>query len=392
MSIIFELSDPVIVLLAVAAICAATVCLYYCTYIRRVGRRRRQCSLTIDTPQGETPHWPAASVIVYAQGESERLEALLPMVLGQDYGGQFEVIVVNEGDSADVRNVIGDLQLAHRNLYLTFTPDGARNLSRKKLALTLGIKAARHNVVVHTTSDAVITSKLWLAKIMRHFNNPATGIVLGYSAPADDCRIGRGTSFDYACSSVSWISAAIGHRPYRGTELNLAYRRELFFENKGFSRSLNLHFGDDDIFISEIATRDNTVTELSPEAVVRFGSYDMAATLRDASVRRLFTERFISRKPMPRLAIGEIALWLTVLASGVAIFLDYTNIVTIAAAAALIIVSMISVAMAWRNATAALELRRLTLTAPWLTLAQPFRRISTSIFSGLSKQKKYTWD
>lgn len=392
MSFNFDLQVYTIILLAAAALFAAIVCFYYCPYVRRVTRRRRQCCLTVDTPEGQRPDWTPVSIIIYAQGEADRLENLLPVVLRQDYGGTFEVIVINEGDSADVRGVINALQLAHRNLYLTFTPDGARNLSRKKLALTLGIKAARHEVIVNTTADAIISSDRWLEKIMRHFNNPATGIVLGYAAPADDSEISLSTSFCFGCDSVAWIAAAIGNRAYRGTELNIAYRRKLFFENKGFSRSLNLHFGDDDIFISEIATRDNTITELSPESVVRFSNYDMNASLRSSAIRRRFTEGFIHNKPLPRLALGECALWLTVLSAGAAIAWDYTNIFTLILAVLLLVAPMAAIAAAWKKTSEAIDLRRIFLSAPLLALIQPFRRLSLSISSGMSKQKKYTWD
>ncbi|MDE5594081.1 MAG: glycosyltransferase [Muribaculaceae bacterium] len=392
MSFNFDFQVYTIILLAVAALSAAIVCFYYCPFVRRVSRRRRECCLTVDTPEGKRPEWVPASIIIYAQGEADRLENLLPVILGQDYGGTFEVIVINEGDSADVRSVINALQLAHRNLYLTFTPDGARNLSRKKLALTLGIKAARYEVVVNTTADAIITSDKWLEKLMRHFNNPETGIVLGYAAPTNDSEIALSTSFCFACDSVAWIAAAIGNRAFRGTELNIAYRRQLFFENKGFSRSLNLHFGDDDIFISEIATRNNTVTELSPESVVRFSNYDMNAALRSTAIRRRFTEGFIHSKPMPRLAFGECALWLALACSGAAIALDYMNLFTIIIAALLIITPMACIAAAWKKTSEAIDLRRIFLSAPLLALAQPFRRMSLSISSGMSKQKKYTWD
>ncbi len=39
--------------------------------------------------------------------------------------------------------------------------------------------------------------------------------------------------------------------PYRGASGNIAFRRDKFFDNKGFSSSLNLRSGDDDIFINE---------------------------------------------------------------------------------------------------------------------------------------------
>jgi len=132
----------------------------------------------------DAPGWPAVSVIVYSQDEADALASLLPVILNQDYPAAFEVIVVNEGDSSDVRNTVEPMQLAYRNLYLTHTPDGARNLSRKKLAITLGVKAARYEVVVLTTVAAIIGSDKWLrAMTSQMVTDPARQIVLGYAAP-----------------------------------------------------------------------------------------------------------------------------------------------------------------------------------------------------------------
>lgn len=388
----FDLSALVIALLSVSAVASVIVLTCYVPFVRRVCLRAKQCLLTIDTEQDATPHWTAASIIIYSQGEADRLESLLPTVLHQDYDGPFEVIVVNEGDSPDVRNVISALQMSNRNLYLTFTPDGARSLSRKKLALTLGIKAARYPVVVQTTTDAIINSDQWLTKILRHFNDQQVGIVLGYAAPSSDINVSRRCSFEFSNDSVAWLSPAIDHRPFRGSELNVAYRRELFFANKGFSRSLNLHFGDDDIFISEIADKTNTVVELSPESVIRFTSYDMASALRDAAIRHIFTSRFIRRKPVAWLSVGEALLWLSILSSAAAVAFDYMNLTTILAALIIILATICFIASIWRKATAALYMRTVSFAAPWLVLAQPFRRLALTLYAQVSKQKKYTWD
>ena len=39
-----------------------------------------------------------------------------------------------------------------------------------------------------------------------------------------------------------------------GIGRNLAYRKELFFQQKGFSKYLNLQRGEDDLFINQLAT------------------------------------------------------------------------------------------------------------------------------------------
>ncbi|MDO5395589.1 MAG: glycosyltransferase, partial [Bacteroidales bacterium] len=306
----FNLSLPVIILLACAAACALLV---WSIYLRRISRVSRYAAsqsgpeaylpdtehtadvtepagegflisndddeddvstdiATNDIPTGTEP----ASIVVYAQDEAESLTRLLHQLLGQRYAPGFEVIVVNEGGSEATADAVTALAVSHSNLYLTYTPDGARNLSRKKLALMLGIKAARHRVVVQTVATACIESPYWLASIMRHFADTSTEVVLGNAMPAatDNGLGSRRRAFDFAASATSWLTSAIAGHPYRGTEYNIAYTRDIFFRNKGFSRSLNLRYGDDDIFISEIANGANTAVELSPDGLVRMAFHN----------------------------------------------------------------------------------------------------------------------
>ncbi|MDE5661678.1 MAG: glycosyl transferase family 2, partial [Muribaculaceae bacterium] len=100
------------------------------SYRRRADRER---------PDRADSEYLPASVIVYSQGEAENLDRLLHSILEQDYPAAFEVIVVNEGESADVRDTVSLLRADNPNLYLTFTPEGVVNLSRKKRAVSLGI-------------------------------------------------------------------------------------------------------------------------------------------------------------------------------------------------------------------------------------------------------------
>jgi hypothetical protein len=49
----------------------------------------------------------------------------------------------------------------------------------------------------------------------------------------------------------------------------MAYRKSLFFEQKGFSAHLNLQRGDDDLFINQVAKGFNTKVETALDATVR---------------------------------------------------------------------------------------------------------------------------
>ena len=54
--------------------------------------------------------------------------------------------------------------------------------------------------------------------------------------------------------SLRYLGFALAGKPYIGIGRNLAYRKELFFQQKGFSKYLNLQRGEDDLFINELAT------------------------------------------------------------------------------------------------------------------------------------------
>ncbi len=54
-----------------------------------------------------------------------------------------------------------------------------------------------------------------------------------------------------------------------GIGRNMAYRKELFFQRKGYSTYLNLQRGEDDLFINQIATPSNTRVETDINATMR---------------------------------------------------------------------------------------------------------------------------
>lgn len=381
-------------LLFACFVCVLLLAAIYFFRVRNVVRYRRAADS--ERPDKADADYLPASVVIYSQGDAENLTALLESVLGQDYPAAFEVIVVNEGESADVRDAVSMLRASHSNLYLTFTPEGVVNLSRKKLALTLGVKAARYDIVVLTTTAAVIESPLWLRRMMSRFDRDGkTEVVLGFSYvdPEEDEAFGRRKrAFDYVADSVRWLAVAVAGKPFRGTEYNIAYRKEAFMRNKGFARTLNLHYGDDDIFVSEIARKGNTEVELSEDSIVRLRHGNHPRIFGERVLRRLFTESFIRRRPR---VLMPLVGWLQALAvlTGVgAAVIDWPNMQPAIVAAVLIIIMAVLDIVVWRKAMIALKSRRLFLTLPWLSATYPLRRFGRRIRSRVGKQKKYTWD
>lgn len=162
--------------------------------------------------------------------------------------------------------------------------------------------------------------------------------------------------------------------------------------NKGFARTLNLHYGDDDIFVSEIANGANTVVELSEDSLVRLRHGNHPRIFKERVLRRFFTESFIRRRPrfLPPLVgwlqLGAIA---TGIAAGV---VGYPNMQPAVVAAVIVVLMFVLDIYVWRSAMKALKSRTMMLTLPWLSLTYPVRKFFRRLRSRLGRQKKYTWD
>lgn len=386
------MTPEVIVLLSVMALSAIYLIAGLRHYLASVSRRMAKDSLT---PIPDDPSaYPAVSVIVYSEDDAANLEILLPQILEQDYPALFEVIVVNDGAVDSTKDVIGRLEQRYSNLYMTFTPQASRSLSRKKLAVTLGIKAAKYNVVLHTTGNCQIPSRLWLKSMARHFS-PATQVVIGYAAPAvfEGVRHPRKRlhAFDQVRTAVEWLSWAIAGRPYRGTACNLAYRREVFFSNKGFSRSLDLKYGDDDVFISEVAHGHNTAVELSADSMVLEVQSAPVQMHRAEKIRRDYTSSRLRGHARLFFSSCSWAWWLLT-ASAVALSIEgLPSLLPLIVAAVVFFVTCITLMVTWKRTSRSLWSRNLLFTVPWFMWIHPFYTLIYKM-RGISKRgSNLTW-
>lgn len=248
-----------------------------------------------------TKELPPLSVVICARNESENLRRFLPSVLEQDYP-KFEVIVINDGSTDESEAVLSAFEEKYQHLYHSFTPENARYISRKKLALTLGIKASKYDWLVFTEANCMPESNQWLRMMARNFT-PHTQIVLGYSG----YERGKGwlhkrVSFDALFTALRYLGFALAGMPYMGIGRNLAYRKELFFKQKGYSTHLNLQRGEDDLFINQIANADNTRVETDARAIMRMQPVERYKEWKEEKVSYMATARYF--KGAQRLLLG----------------------------------------------------------------------------------------
>lgn len=390
----FNIPVSAIVCFAIALLALIYILLVYGRRLRIVRQRRRECNDESEI-RTEGP-LPMASVIVYVNGRVEELERCLMPILTQEYPGQYEVIVVNDEPTNDVSTLVESLKKDYPNLYLTFTPDTSRNVSHKKLAITLGAKAARGEVIVIVDANTIIGSDRWLERMMIPFTDSSVEVVTGYNVPLLTEQQWRGRKirwFDVMADDITWLSAAISGIPYRACGNNVAYRRAKFFSNKGFSRSLNKKYGDDDIFISEIATKYNTVVELSDAAMGAWGTQrKMGKRMKRYRLQHAFTGRELPKGSRIAMVAGSWMLWLILLASLCgAIVCGITNVVGWGIAAALILAADIAVIVMWRKMLLSFDGPRLMFSLPGIVAWRPLRNLIVMIKSRSDKSANYTW-
>ena len=238
---------------------------FYFRYILAAVRRTKA-----KKEQGAKGEQPGVSVIVCAKNEQQNLRDYMQALFTQDYP-EYEVIVVNDGSVDDSRTFLEFWQKRYRNLKLTFVPLGAQVTSTKKLAITLGAKAAQYDYLLLTDADCRPESTHWISEMMAGFagkEQAQTDIVLGFGAYfTKPTLLNRMIQFDTLLNGLQYLGMAASGHPYMGVGRNLAYRKSLFFAHGGFYGLLNNKAGDDDLFVNREATAQNTAVVCTPDSL-----------------------------------------------------------------------------------------------------------------------------
>lgn len=206
------------------------------------------------------------SVIICAKNEAENLKKNLPEILNQNYN-DFEVVLVNDNSSDDTFEVMEVFAEKYSNIKLVNVKPIEPFWGNKKYALTLGIKATMHEFLVFTDADCKPNSKNWLQEMSSQFSNKKS-IIIGYGAykKVKHSVLNALIRFETLMTAIQYFSYANAGNPYMAVGRNLAYRKAQFFENKGFINHMSVKSGDDDLFVNENASKENTAICFSKDS------------------------------------------------------------------------------------------------------------------------------
>lgn len=339
--------------------------------------------------------YPKVSVVVYSTVNEEILTDFLKTACDQDYP-DYEIIVVCDASfeaSGTLSEKYADL---FKKVYVTFIPPESHNLSRRKLALTLGIKAAKGEIILTTVANSVIPSQSWITTMVTPFiNNPEIELSLGYSHP-DYSEISapgrRYKEFFALLTDTRWIGYALMNKTYRGDGFNLAFRRDTFFRVKGYSKTMHLHTGEDDLFVHEIATPYNTAVSISPEAILTTQWGEGAKRI--FNLRRSqydFTARWLPLAPFVRAGLASTSQWLMLLIGTGAALIALPNLIPAIAAFIVWLAFMISESSIYRQAAEKLQSTPMSWEVPLFWLFKPFNNLWFRAVHRSSRFKNFTW-
>ncbi|MEO6915260.1 MAG: glycosyltransferase [Chitinophagaceae bacterium] len=217
-------------------------------------------------PLKETSQQHPVSVVVCARDAASDLARNLPGIFFQSYPTTHEVIVVNHNSQDDTQYLLEGLHKSFKQLHAVNLSQEALGIPGKKYPLSMGIKEAKHEIILLTDADCVPASEFWISRMQDGYFE-GIDIVLGYGAynkkPGLVNKLIRFETFHTALQYLSYSLAGI---PYMGVGRNLSYRKSLFFKHKGFSSINHVPSGDDDLFISLAATSKNTAIVIEKDS------------------------------------------------------------------------------------------------------------------------------
>ena len=216
---------------------------------------------------------PPLSVVICARNEAENISRFLPDVLKQDYPS-FEVVVVNDCSEDGTDDVLGSLMKQYPHLRVSMIQKDPGFTHTKKLAMLIGIKAAKNDLLVFTDADCKPASPLWLREVAAAAGREKADIVIGYGAYlTEKGLLNSYIRYETMFIAMQYYGMTMAGKPYMGVGRNLAYRKTFFFEKGGFGPHNHIMSGDDDLFVNRTATADNCSLMLSGDSF----TYSVAA-------------------------------------------------------------------------------------------------------------------
>ena len=248
--------NPIIIGISVTIILIAILAVLTSPFLNKLKMGRTE------DIQKQKENLPPISIVLYAHEQTTTLAQNLPVLLEQTYPSSYQVIVVTDKDNLGTEDLMKQLCSKYPHLYVIYLPTSSRYMSRRKLAITLGVKAAQTEWIVITDPTCKPHHTNWLTAMAYHFND-SVGFVMGYTALSNDTP--KSWQFEHAMQAYHRLCAAKHQHAWSTNSPNIALRKSMFMENDGFRNNLRFARGEYDFLVNEYACKTTTDIAIAKE-------------------------------------------------------------------------------------------------------------------------------
>lgn len=206
---------------------------------------------------------PPVTILITAHDNLPELERNLHTFLEQKYPADYQVVVVCQSSDGETIDFLKRQSSENPHLYYTFIPESSRYMSRKKLQITVGVKAAKYEWILLTEPACMACSEDWLASMTRQCQEP-NHLVLGYVSTKESCKGVR--RFDMIRKAYYLLRRAQRSYGYRTNMPNVIFRKSDFMREQGYQGNLEYVRGEYDFLVNKYAECGDTAVELGRQA------------------------------------------------------------------------------------------------------------------------------
>ena len=199
------------------------------------------------------------SIVLPIRENNTELRALIPAILSQEYTSEFQLIIVIDKGDHETKDILEQYENDKR-LYVTFVPTTSRYMSRQKMAITLGVKAAKYQHVLLIGATTLIKKNSWLQAIGHSFKKDCNLFVVPGTYE-------ESTNSFYQFAHLYTLSYLLnGYLKGRFDRINsniVGFKKDEFIEQDGFRGGLEHVRGEYEFIVNKYSQQGNCNFQLN---------------------------------------------------------------------------------------------------------------------------------
>lgn len=253
---------PVIVWYILFILCSGIQCYYLFVVFGSLTRNEHKNTIS----SSKIPERPAVTILLIVKNELENLQALIPLLISQQYVGGFDIHIIDDHSTDGTMNFISEWNNDNGiKVYYHEVPDTGTG---KKYALRYALSLATFELLLTTDADCRPHTSHWLSSMVDALLDERA-IVLGYSPYYHQPGgLDHVIQLETTYTALLYLSMAHLGLAYMGVGRNTLYRKSALSNSLSLTQYGKVLSGDDDLTINELSKTYLTGLQIDPKAVV----------------------------------------------------------------------------------------------------------------------------